>query len=346
MAVETLSISLTTGITKVKYTDFSTGNANDTQTTTFLDGGNLSGTIEIDKFGTGTATEAGQGPGGDDVFIIDLSGFNDNFGFITEKLDSGDSFQIYGWDTHTISGTIHTFTYTGWDGGTYTFTIDALSENNNTTVDPNITIVCFARGTLIATRDGQTAVEDITTDTEVLTAGGAYRRVRWIGSTRISSTTLHEKPHLRPIRIACDTFGKNAPSRPLYVSPQHRILLRGMDVDLMFGTNEVLVAAKYLVDGVNITVQDDGSDVEYFHILFDTHEIVYSENLETESFFPGQVGISALDEDVKRELFELFPDLAKDTARLTGTCRPALKAYEMRALARFRDDAADRQTVH
>ena len=60
----------------------------------------------------------------------------------------------------------------------------------------------------------------------------------------------------------------------LIVSPQHRMLVRSQIAQKMFGTPEVLVAAKQLCQLRGIDVVEDLVDVTYVHFLFDAHQIV------------------------------------------------------------------------
>lgn len=46
---------------------------------------------------------------------------------------------------------------------------------------------------------------------------------------------------------------------------------------------EVLVAAKQLLTREGIDIAEDIAEVEYFHILFDNHEVVYSNGAEAGS---------------------------------------------------------------
>ncbi len=82
-------------------------------------------------------------------------------------------------------------------------------------------------------------------------------------------------------------LGPGHPARPLVVSPQHRILVRSAIAQRMFGSAEVLVAAKQLLSLDGIDVAQDLETVEYFHILFDRHEIVFAKGTETESLYTG-----------------------------------------------------------
>ena len=69
-------------------------------------------------------------------------------------------------------------------------------------------------------------------------------------------------------------------------SPQHRVLVRSRIAQKIFGTDEVLVAAKQLcqLDGIDIAL--DLGAVTYVHFLFDAHQVVFSNGAETESFLP------------------------------------------------------------
>ena len=55
---------------------------------------------------------------------------------------------------------------------------------------------------------------------------------------------------------------------------------------MLFGTAEVLIAARDLVDGRAVR-SVPGGEVDYFHLLFDCHQIVFAEGMATESFLPG-----------------------------------------------------------
>nr|WP_083825857.1 Hint domain-containing protein [Paracoccus sp. TRP] len=181
--------------------------------------------------------------------------------------------------------------------------------NDATLTDTNGTIVCFARGTLIVTDRGEVAVEDLQVGDLVVTRDHALQPIRWIGSRKLRSSELGVLPKLRPIRIKAGALGDGVPSSDLLVSPQHRVLVRSKIARKMFGTDEVLVAAKQLVllDGIDIAT--DMQEVEYFHILFDRHEVVISNGAETESLFTGPEALKSVGKAALEEIFTLFPEL-------------------------------------
>jgi hypothetical protein len=78
----------------------------------------------------------------------------------------------------------------------------------------------------------------------------------------------------------------------------------------MFDTTEVLVPANKLLalDGIDI-VDDCPDGVEYFHMLFDKHEIVFSNGSPTESLFTGPEALKSLPPNSKAEIVALFPEI-------------------------------------
>lgn len=77
----------------------------------------------------------------------------------------------------------------------------------------------------------------------------------------------------------------------------------------MFGALEVLVAAKHLLEIDGIEIAGDVVDVEYFHILFDRHEVVMANGAETESLYTGPEALKTLGKAAQDEIFGLFPEL-------------------------------------
>jgi len=211
------------------------------------------------------------------------------------------------------------FTYTANDG-------NGITDTAFVTVTA---IPCFVRGTLIRTDKGETLVEDLRPGDRVATRDNGLQAIRWIGTRRVAA-----EGRFAPVLIEAGTFGMH---RRLVVSPQHRVLLSHWMAELMFGEDEVLVAAKDLVNGCSVRMLSaadfDGGEVEYFHLLFDRHQIIWSEGLETESFLPGPTVMNDLEAAVQDEVLALFPEI--DRATKTGygpAARLPLRGYEARAM--------------
>lgn len=192
----------------------------------------------------------------------------------------------------------------------------------------NFDIVCFARGTLIATDRGEVAIEDLRAGDMVQTMDHGFQAIRWIGSS-----TVPARGKLAPVVIRKGTLGAE---RDLRVSPQHRMLLRGWQVDLLVSEPEALAPAINLVNGDTI-FQMDGGEVEYFHMMFDSHEIIFAEGIPSESFHPGEVGMGSFSDETREEIFDLFPELRLSLSSFGPSARITMKHHEAKIWAENSD---------
>ncbi len=162
-----------------------------------------------------------------------------------------------------------------------------------------------------------------------MTRDNGPQTISWLGKKVLSGNT---SAHLLPIRIKANALGKGLPKRDLLVSPQHRILVSDWRAELMFGASEVLIAAKHLVNDNDIRVATDLEEFAYFHIMFDTHQTVFSEGLPSESFHPGDFAMQSLPEASRTEILELFPELENGVESYGPATHTSLKAFEAKAL--------------
>lgn len=200
------------------------------------------------------------------------------------------------------------------------------------TVEPSV--VCFTRGTLIKTIDGEQPIEDLTAGDLVLTMDGGYQEVRWIGSNGLGSIDLTMNPELKPIIIRAEALGSGFPEQDLIVSPQHRIFVRSVIAERMFGQREVLIPANKLLtlDGIDI-LEHSPDGVEYWHILFDDHQIVWSNGAPTESLFTGPEALKAVSPEVRLEIQTLFPEICAPDFKPTAARHIPEKGKLMKKLA-------------
>jgi len=115
--------------------------------------------------------------------------------------------------------------------------------------------------------------------------------------------------------------------RPLLVSPQHRFVFGGYETALWFGEDEVMIAAKHLLDGTH-AMRLPCSSVTYIHLMFDAHEVIFAEGTATESFHAGTMGLSAISGQAREDLFRAMPHLRADITAHGPTARRCLKAHE------------------
>lgn len=188
------------------------------------------------------------------------------------------------------------------------------------------TFICFRNGTHILTARGDVAVEDLRVGDMVMTRDHGLQPLRWIGSKQVTAELMHLFPQMRPVRISAGALGADLPTRDLYVSQQHRVLVGGKIVERVLGEPEALVAAKHLTEIDGIDIDDSAEELSYFHMLFDQHEIVCSEGAQTESLFTGPEAMKSVSPEARAEILALFPDLlaegrAHEPARRLGNGR-------------------------
>lgn len=184
--------------------------------------------------------------------------------------------------------------------------------------DDQSMVPCFTAGVELEAPNGVILVEDIEVGDRILTRDHGAQEVRWIGSRHLSAAYLKRNPNLQPIRIKAGALGMNTPKADLVVSPQHRVLVRSKISERMFDHTEVLVAAKQLLQLDGIDIAYDLTEVTYYHVLFDQHEVLMSNGAETESLHTGKVALEAVGKAARDEIFAIFPELRDEDYVATG----------------------------
>ena len=311
-------IRLTGGDTTVYTGDGSNDDSDDVVTW------NGAGDVQIRDFGSGDSGSIDDGVQSNNDYL-DLSAFYS--GYTEMRADFNDdsilnqSVGDYS-DNTAITGSLQFLDVSG----TQYMTASGLTYDNT-----NVT--CFAADVRVLTMLGECRVDDIKKGDFVLTMDHGYRPVRWVGRRVVSSIELDANPHLHPIRIAKGALGNNTPCRDLVVSPQHRIYLRSHIIQRMTGHEEGLVAAKHLLGMPGIEIAYDLAEITYVHIMFDAHEVIYSEGAASESFYTGSVAMRTLDQAARGEILELFPELALDDCPAPTPARPLLPGRIGRKIA-------------
>ncbi|MEO0751486.1 MAG: Hint domain-containing protein [Pseudomonadota bacterium] len=180
-------------------------------------------------------------------------------------------------------------------------------------------ITCFGPGTTVKTPYGEQAVETIQAGQMVWTLDQGYCPVIWA-----SSTEVHGQGAFAPVVFAPGSIGN---SKELRLSQEHRVYLRSAKAELLFGTNEVLIAAKHLCGLPGVTLAPQPT-IRYTHFMFDRHQVVRSNGALTESFFLSEHSVVSSNSAQQRELTALFPCLSEGIKRFGGTAALALKKYE------------------
>lgn len=180
-------------------------------------------------------------------------------------------------------------------------------------------ITCFAQGTEIKTGNGLCPVEDILPGQLVWTRDSGLMPVNWVGCAEVEATGA-----FAPVVFSPGSLGN---SSELVVSQQHRMLLSGYPVELLFGTSDALIAAKHLCGLPGVALRPGGR-IRYHHLMFAQHEIIEAHGVLSESFFVSPMSMEGLDPGARAELLQLFPGLHDDAHDFGHTAAPTLKAHE------------------
>ena len=158
----------------------------------------------------------------------------------------------------------------------------------------------------------------------LITASGALRPIRWIGTRRYVGTFANRNRKLLPVTFQAGSLADGVPARDLSVSPLHAMFLDGM-----------LIPADALVNGSSITQATSVDEVAYFHIELDSHDVILAEGAAAETFLDdgnrGQFHNAA-------EFDILYPDAEQPLVPHYCARRvehgPALEAVRKRIAAR------------
>lgn len=228
--------------------------------------------------------------------------------------------------TLNANGTI-TLVNTAGNLGSTSFSYTVADTDGNTDsafVTFDAAPICFCDGTLIDTPSGLRRIETLRVGDLVLTQDDGPQPIRWTGSRDMFASSKHA-----PIEFDIGAIGND---RVLRVSPQHRILRAGHLPQMYFGQEEVLIAARHLVNGSSIRQLGMGR-VSYHHLMFDKHQIVVADGVACESYQPGDYSLPGLNDAARDELFEVFPELRSNVGSFGRAARMSVTGAMSHLLA-------------
>ena len=159
--------------------------------------------------------------------------------------------------------------------------------------------VAFTRGTRITMANGaQTAIEDLAVGDRVLTRDDGSQEIRWIGQN-----TRRAVGDFAPVLIRKGALNNE---NDLIVSPDHRLFIYQRDDAIGAGRAEVLVKVRHLINGDTV-VRLEGGFVDYFQLLFDSHQIIYAEGIAAETLLVDPRTRAVLPDEVDAALSETLP---------------------------------------
>lgn len=208
-----------------------------------------------------------------------------------------------------------------------------LGNNNSelefTDAAASFTTICFCAGTLIETANGLVAIENVAVGDLVVTLDHGLQPIRWIGRSDVGLGSTIINPEILPVKVEAGSMGANLPIRDLWLSPQHRVLVRSKIVQRMTGKPEALVAIKQLCAMPGITQSNTPSEVSYLHLRLDRHELVRAEGLWAETLLIGVQALRGMQPAAKRELQLIFPELVEETSDAARIVMPGRQGRSM-----------------
>lgn len=136
------------------------------------------------------------------------------------------------------------------------------------------TQVCFAAGTMIATPDGEVAVETLSIGDLVMTASGDQVPVKWIGHQTIKQSTVSTSQ--APVRVSKDALAQGQPNQDLVLTASHGLII-----------DDLVINAGALVNHDSITYVPSNelpASVTYYHVETDAHEVIIANGIEAETY--------------------------------------------------------------
>ncbi|MFM9271153.1 Hint domain-containing protein [Halomonas elongata] len=136
------------------------------------------------------------------------------------------------------------------------------------------TQVCFAAGTMIATPDGEVAVETLSIGDLVMTANGEQVPVKWIGRQTVSRLTA--SGNHAPVRVRESALAAGIPHQDLVLTASHGVVIDDLVI------NAGALVNHDTIDYVPSTELPDA--VTYYHIETDSHEVILANGAAAETY--------------------------------------------------------------
>ena len=184
-------------------------------------------------------------------------------------------------------------------GGSVEYRLVGIDTENAQQKFAQVACVSFTRGTHITMSSGeQRKIEDLAIGDRILTRDDGVQTIRWI-----SQSTVRAVGDFAPVKITAGTLNND---HDLIVSPDHRLFIYQRSDEVGAGRSEILVKARHLVNGETVTVMDGGF-VDYFQLLFDSHQIIYAEGIAAETMLIDTRTKSVLPEELSAAMGEVIP---------------------------------------
>ncbi|MDR5858492.1 Hint domain-containing protein [Halomonas eurihalina] len=218
----------------------------------------------------------------------------DDYSFNVTGMEAGDELNLGGGDWSLDEGSIlnpqdayrdgalHLTQGNSVIGGSVNARIEMTQEEyDEFAADPDaylsgntFTQVCFAAGTMIATPDGEVAVETLSIGDLVVTASGKQVPVKWIGHQTVNR--LRSSGSQAPVRISEGALAPNVPNQDLVLTASHGVLVDGLVINAGALVNH---------DSIDhVSWLELSESVTYYHVETENHEVILANGTEAETY--------------------------------------------------------------
>ncbi|MBO1359588.1 Hint domain-containing protein [Acetobacter sacchari] len=186
--------------------------------------------------------------------------------------------------TYTNTNGSGSVTLTTSDGSSYTysgiqFASDVPTGTQTVTAVNGEAVVCFLADSMIATANGEVAVQDIRIGDSLVAfdwrrGENVTRTVVWVGKARaVIKPDLPDDEAGYPVRIVKDAIAVGVPYKDMLITAEHCLFFEGK-----------FVPARMLVNGRSISYDKSFTSYDYYHIETTDHSVIVADGVHTESY--------------------------------------------------------------
>ena len=96
----------------------------------------------------------------------------------------------------------------------------------------------------------------------------------------------------------------------------------------------MLIPSIKLVVLPGIFIEQDLTEVEYIHLLFDRHKTIYAERAPNESLYTGPEALKSIYPSARRGILTIFPNLATDSIHISAAVHIPYGKFRKKLIAR------------
>jgi hypothetical protein len=168
----------------------------------------------------------------------------------------------------------------------------------------------LGRGTILQTRNGPVAVEDLLPGDSLRLIDGSFAPLLWRGMMTITPSDTRPARHSLT-RITADALGIGRPLQDLVLGPAARLYHATSAVTKLTGKPAAYIPAQDFVDGNQFIALRPAAPVDVYQLGFATHETLMVNGIGVESLHPGTAFSLGLRGAVLAQYLALFAHLRR-----------------------------------